>query len=573
MEEIKNSNSSKNINDNYRSLFNSLTKFIDSNIDNNNNSKNNKNQILTEKISSKLNEIDTNQIDITLIKDNFNNTLIQYYLSKDYDNIDIILTIINYYNTILSNSNKDNFNKWLINDNSENLNIFELLIEKQFSLNKQIIFFNNLFTYINFDDRTLLFKLLNNRKNNILHSCVKENNIPLLLFLYEKIQKFLPSINILDIKNTEGMTCLHLSCFYSFKNVSDNLFLLGCNINEKDKKGNTPLHYAVIGGNIKLVKKLILFGADKTIRNNEYCNPKDLARKNANFSINKILEKKICNDITSIKDKRRENILLTMILICLLIKLLFFIQTNINKNKLDTLFFIYLFSFVFDAFCLGFIIYPKIFNKKLYKGKSRKNDYNLLNKQIKYEDIYKLNNYDLDKIDKLCPVCKTLKAKKTNHCIICNKCIENWDHHCFWLNICINKETYNLFISFVITLFILVVFNIIIFISISVKIKVFTPTINYINLIIFIFIIGFLLILFYGAFSLIRQFNQINKNRKIDKQRIFSLEDALSNSSNSSSKSLTDNLNVSLAMSYSKYKDINSSQGESSSIEFQEIYN
>ena len=570
MEENKKINSSQNTNDKYSSLFNNITKFIDSNIDNNNNSKSNNSLILTEKISSKLNEIDNSQTDITLIKDNFNNTLIQFYLSKNNDNINIILTIINYYKNKLSNSNKDNFNKWLINDNSENLNIFELLIEKQFSLNKQIEFFNNLFAYINFEDKTLLFKFLNNRKTNILHLCVKENNVPLLLFLYEKIQKFYPSINILDIKNIEGMTCLHLSCLYSFKNVSDNLVLLNCNINEKDKKGNTPLHYAVVGGNIKLVKKLILFGADKTIRNNEYCNPKDLARKNANFSINKIFDKKICNDITSIKDKRRENILLAMILLCLLIKILFFIRTNLNKNKIDTLFFIYLLSFVFDAFCLGFIIYPKIFNKKLYKKKSKKNDYNLLNKQIKYEDIYKLNNYDLDKIDRLCPVCKTLKAKKTNHCIICNKCIENWDHHCFWLNICINKETFKLFISFIVTLFILIVFNIIIFISISVKIKVFNPSINFINLIIFVFIIGFLLILFYGAFSLVRQFNQINKNRKIDKQRFFSLEDALSNSS---SKSLTDNLNISMAMSYSKYKDINSSKGENSSIEFQEIYN
>lgn len=558
---------SENDNSIYITLFNNLTKFIDKLI--NNDIKKTDIQLLEEKITSKLNEIDNKQIDIILIKDNLNNTLIQFYITKDFDYniLDIILPIMNYYNKILSN-NKENFNKWLINDNSNHFNIFELLIQKQISLNKQITYFNNLFNYLNFGDKSLIYKLLNNRYNNMFHLCVKQNNIPLLLFLYEKIENFFPSINILDIKNIEGMTSLHFSCFYSFKNVSDNLLLLDCNINEKDRKGNTPLHYAVKGGNIKLAKKLILFGADKSIRNNEYFSSKDLAKKSPNSSMKNLFNKKCCNQISSIKSKRRENILFIMVIICLLIKISFFFKRN--RDNIDFIYIIYLLSFIFDFFCLGFILYPKIFNKNLYKKNNKsKNEYNLLNK-IKYEDLFKLNNYDLDKIEQLCPICRIIKNSKTKHCIICNKCIDNWDHHCFWLNMCINKETYNLFLSFVIILFILMVFNIIIFISISLNIKVFNPSINYLNLIILMFIIAFLLILFYGVFSLIRQFNQINKNRKIDKQRIFSLEDVLSNSS---SKSMSESLNNSIIMNYSNYKAINNSHGDNSSIEFQEIHN
>jgi ankyrin repeat protein len=557
----------------YNSLFNNIIKFIESNNSDISTKNNNNYQLLNEKISTKLDEINNKGIELILIMDTFNNTLIQYYLNKECNNTyDIIIIILNYYCTILSKNNKDKLYKWLLNDNSENFNIFELLIEKQYSLNlkMQIDLFNNLFNNFNYRDTSIIYQILNNRNNNPLHLCVKQNNIPLLLFLYEKFKYFFPSINVLDIKNNEGMTSLHLSCFYLYKSTTDALLLLGCNLDEKDNLGNTPLHYAVRGGNFGMAKKLILFGAKKNIRNNEYLSPKDLIGKSANFTMKKLFSKNIFNRISSIKDKRRENILVILILISLIIKLYFFIKKY--KEKVDFIFCVTLFSFVFDMFCCGFIFYPKICNKKLYKKKTKNNnDYNLLNRQVKFEDIYKFNNYDLDKIERLCPVCKKIQQSKTKHCIICNKCIENWDHHCYWLNICINKETYNLFIVFLIILFIMIIFNIIFFSSIFVNIKVFKP-LNYINMILFVIITGILLILFYGLFSLIRQFNQIKKNKKIDQQRILSLEDILSNSSSSSS-SLSESLNKSIEMNYSSYKDINSSPEGTSSIEFQEINN
>ena len=561
MKDITSSNTSETNNDsNYFALFNNLIKFID--IISDNTIKNSNNELLSEKISAKFKEINNKEIDITLIKDNLNNTLIQYYIIKETDTIEIISEIINYYYNALLNIDKDAFYKWLINDNSEHFNIFELIIEKQFSLSKQIALFNNLFSYFNSGDNSLIYKTLKNRDNNIFHLCVKQNNIPLLLFLYEKLKKFFPSLNILDIKNNEGMTPLHISCLYSVKNASDNLLLLGCNINEKDNVGNTPLHYAAKGGNIKLAKKLILFGAEKFMRNNEYYSPKDIARKSANFSMEKLFKKKLFDQISSIKDKRRENILSILIIICFLVKLLFFIKYGKGFKLISS------FSFIFDFICCGFILYPKICNNKLYKAKKKvNNNYNLLNKQVKFEDIYKLYNYELEKIEQLCPICKIIKQSKTKHCIICNKCIENWDHHCYWLNICINKETYNFFIWFIITLFILILFNIIIFMSLLFNIKIFSNSLNYINLVVFMFIFFILFIHVYGFCSIIRQFNQIHKNKKIDNQRILSLEDLLSNSS---SLSFSENQNKPIEFKYSNYKNIGS-QGKNSSIEFQEI--
>ena len=55
------------------------------------------------KIISKLNEKHNENIDITLLLDEYNNTIIQYYIKKDLDSIELILIIINYYKTTLLN--------------------------------------------------------------------------------------------------------------------------------------------------------------------------------------------------------------------------------------------------------------------------------------------------------------------------------------------------------------------------------------------------------------------------------------------------------------------------------------
>ena len=51
--------------------------------------------------------------------------------------------------------------------------------------------------------------------------------------------------------------------------------------------------------------------------------------------------------------------------------------------------------------------------------------------------------------------------KNTRHCIACDKCIENWDHHCFYLNACINNKNIKYFKFFMIQLGLIIIFNMI----------------------------------------------------------------------------------------------------------------
>jgi len=48
----------------------------------------------------------------------------------------------------------------------------------------------------------------------------------------------------------------------------------------------------------------------------------------------------------------------------------------------------------------------------------------------------------------------------TKHCISCDRCIIEWDHHCFWLNTCINSQNKKYFILFLINSILSLLLNI-----------------------------------------------------------------------------------------------------------------
>ena len=59
-------------------------------------------------------------------------------------------------------------------------------------------------------------------------------------------------------------------------------------------EGLTPLHLAVISGNSRVVRKLLLRGADKTILDNNRKKPIDIALENEFNNIAQMLETRNC---------------------------------------------------------------------------------------------------------------------------------------------------------------------------------------------------------------------------------------------------------------------------------------
>ena len=64
----------------------------------------------------------------------------------------------------------------------------------------------------------------------------------------------------------------------------------------------------------------------------------------------------------------------------------------------------------------------------------------------KIKDIESLLFKQKNDFKNFCFKCSVIKADNLKHCSICNKCCNEFDHHCFWVNNCIGKNNYTAFI-------------------------------------------------------------------------------------------------------------------------------
>lgn len=276
---------------------------------------------------------------------------------------------------------------------------------------------------------------------NMIHMAAKGNQPGTIVFFKEK---YLQKIEALDDK---GCTPLHLAVQYGSEAALIFLLAFGVNVNYKDNKGYTPLHYAVKFNKLKIAKKLIQRGANKDLRDYEInFTPVEMAKGKNDFI--EVFRKKGIFEIlflrpNIVKKKYRKINFFTFLIIHIFI---FFtnyliILPNINKVKIS---YIYVISFII-IILLFFILH--------FSDPGRV-------KTKRYMSFIDIINKDED-INNFCPQCKVkITSIHTKHCIICDDCFEEFDHHCFWVDNCIGKNNFGLFFIFLCLINLNTIFNI-----------------------------------------------------------------------------------------------------------------
>ena len=379
-----------------------------------------------QKISQKL-------FPILQTKDETN--IISELYKKDYANIDLTLCINTSHNnntilTTLANYNlpraANNFisiikalkkpsDQFLSYINQKNSKGYNALLYSAFRGNSEI--FNKLM-----EDGADI-STTNSSGLNALHLTSQGNFPNIIIFLIEKYGFDINS------KDNKGNSALHWAVYSNSAQAVDYLIYYNIDINIKDNDDNTALEIAIRKGNQNLVKKLredyssflSKDGKKVKIKQNE-SEPETQNKQNNNiFSL--LINKFIDNDSKGISA-------LPFLLIIIVLEVVNQIIILIGYNN-------YFMSFVF------FILFSMLLF--FYFSSSKSEPGEIAEKCI--NSLLTLAEQGED-MKNICPWCVNYMGEKTRHCFLCKKCIKYQEFHDNYINNCVGKNNFSLYMSF-----------------------------------------------------------------------------------------------------------------------------
>ena len=274
---------------------------------------------------------------------------------------------------------------------------------------------------------------------NMLHKGAQGNSPNSIIYFNKKY-----NIDIASTNN-DNLNAMHFAAISGMDNSIIYLLNMGLNPNLQDINGNTPLHYAVKYGQNRIIKKLLHNGADKNILNKNKVSPAMLARENPELS--DIFSKKgICQKLFFKPDINKKskfsniNMLLFIILHFTVIFLTFIMLMPYFDNTYFSILYLVISLLLFILFFILAFSDPGTLTNNKYKDAL---------------DIIEQG----EMLEYYCPKCLIKMDFRKKHCVICEKCVDDFDHHCFWVGNCIGKKNFSLFFDFLVYVIFNTLFN------------------------------------------------------------------------------------------------------------------
>jgi palmitoyltransferase len=233
-----------------------------------------------------------------------------------------------------------------------------------------------------------------------------------------------------ESKDNLQNTPLHYSCQNSCEFATAVLLSWKVDVNVLNNRKESPIFLAVQSGSHRIIRSLLLRGADVKAQDLEGKTPLDLAKEKENADIEALIRPPGILSLCGIKPPQRPIKLRQMLMAIYIFLLLTGMLSIFLVLELDD-------SIYQVLSCLEIVFFVVVCLKN--PGYIKKNHEKMLLDLTKTIECYQI-----------CPECVVKRPPRSRHCQICNQCVEKFDHHCPWINNCIGGRNLGIFYCFLI---------------------------------------------------------------------------------------------------------------------------